>query len=417
MHPVNAGEPDAIEVTLLMPCLDEAQTIATCVRKGFESLQREGIRGEVLVADNGSTDGSPDIATRCGARVVAVHERGYGAALRHGIQRARGRFVIMADADDSYDWRDIAPFVQRLREGYDFVMGCRLPQGGGRIMPGAMPRLNRYVGNPVLSGIGRALFRCPITDFHCGMRGFDREKVLALDLKTPGMEFATEMVIRATQARLKIVEVPITLHRDGRSRPPHLRPWRDGWRHLRFMLLYSPNWLFWLPGLVLLGLGLLGFALILPGPLRIAHINLDANTLLFSALACIVGHQWISFALAAHALGERDGLLAPDRSLRRLQAIFSLERGIGVGLLLMCAGLFLLGVSLRYWASLQFGDIPYATGLRIVIPSVTLLALGAQFIMSSFFFSLTLLKPYASAGRSAEGAVESPSAEARPPLV
>lgn len=305
MHAVNACEGAAIELTLLMPCLNEAETIATCVRKGLESLRREGIEGEVLVADNGSTDGSQSIATGCGARVVVAREPGYGAALWQGIQSARGRFVIMADADDSYDWLDIARFVQRLREGYDFVMGCRLPRGGGRIMPGAMPRLHRYLGNPVLSGIGRALFHCPITDFHCGMRGFDREKILALDLKTPGMEFATEMVIRATKARLKTIEVPITLHRDGRSRPPHLRPWRDGWRHLRFMLLYSPSWLFWLPGQILLWLGLLG--------------------------------------------------------------------------------------------------------------SVTLLALGAQLIMSSFFLSLTLLKPYTSTARSGEVAVAPPSPQTSSP--
>jgi len=375
-----------------MPCLNEAETLETCIRKAQGALARLGIDGEVLIADNGSTDGSIEIARKLGARVVSIPERGYGSALGGGIAAARGRFVIMGDADDSYDWGGIEPFVARLRDGAQLVMGCRLPAGGGTIKPHAMPFSHRWLGNPVLSTLGRLLFGCPVTDFHCGMRGFDAAAIATLNLRTTGMEFASEMVIRATLGRLRIAQVPITLYPDGRSRPPHLRTWRDGWRHLRFMLLYSPNWLFWVPGHLLLWLGLIGFALVLPGPFHVGRIALDANTLLVSAICCIIGLQWIAFALAARLFASEEGLLPEDVFVKRLYGLFTLERGIILGLLFGLGGLALLGVALLYWARLDFGSIPYPIGLRLVIPAVTLLAFGAQFILSSFFLSLLVLK-------------------------
>lgn len=377
-----------LELTLLMPCLDEAETLEACIRKARIGLDRLGVPGEVVVADNGSTDGSQELAVRCGARLVSVPERGYGAALLGGIEAARGRFVVMGDADDSYDWSDVGAFLQKLRGGADLVMGCRLPSGGGRVMPGAMPWSHRWLGNPVLSGLGRLFFKIPVTDFHCGLRAFSREAIQRLDLQTTGMEFASEMVVKASLGGLRIAEVPVTLYPDGRSRPPHLRTWRDGWRHLRFILLYSPRWLFLIPGVILLLLGLIGFAFLLPGPLRIGGIVLDVNTLLSCALLCLVGFQSLSFGAFARVFAITEGLLPEDRLLHWLFGRFRLETGLLLGIACLAGGGAFMIAALRYWAAQDFGDLSYPVGLRLVIPSVTLIALGIQIIFSSFFLSL-----------------------------
>jgi hypothetical protein len=384
--------PEPIELTILMPCLNEAETLASCIQKARAGLERAGVRGEVLVADNGSTDGSVAIAEKLGARVVHVREKGYGSALRGGIEAARGQWVVLGDADDSYDFSRIEGFVQKFREGCDLVMGCRLPSGGGTIAPGAMPWKNRWIGNPSLSFIGRLFFHCPARDFHCGLRGVTKAAYKRLELKTTGMEFASEMVIKATLKSLRIVEVPITLHRDGRSRPPHLKPWRDGWRHLRFMLLFSPRWLFTWPGLALL---LLGVALAVPlcfGPVHIGRVQFDTNTLLVAGMMTIVGFQVIFFGLFTKLYCVARGLLPDNPQLRRVLALFSLERGIVAGLLIAAAGLGFLAAAILKWRAAGFGIISYPESLRLVIPAVTCMMLGVQTLFSSFFLSILELK-------------------------
>jgi len=384
--------PEPIELTILMPCLNEAETLASCIQKARAGLERAGVRGEVLVADNGSTDGSVAIAEKLGARVVHVREKGYGSALRGGIEAARGQWVVLGDADDSYDFSRIEGFVQKFREGCDLVMGCRLPSGGGAIAPGAMPWKNRWIGNPSLSFIGRLFFHCPARDFHCGLRGVTKAAYKRLELKTTGMEFASEMVIKATLKSLRIVEVPITLHRDGRSRPPHLKPWRDGWRHLRFMLLFSPRWLFTWPGLALL---LLGVALAVPlcfGPVHIGRVQFDTNTLLVAGMMTIVGFQVLFFGLFTKLYCVARGLLPDNPQLRRVLALFSLERGIVAGLLIAAAGLGFLAAAILKWRAAGFGIISYPESLRLVIPAVTCMMLGVQTLFSSFFLSILELK-------------------------
>ncbi len=376
-----------VELTIVMPCLNEAETLATCIGKAQFGLDRAGVTGEIVVADNGSTDDSPAIAEKNGARVVFVKEKGYGSALRGGIAAAQGKWIIMGDADDSYDFSQITGFVNKFREGFELVMGCRLPVGGGTIVPGAMPWKNRRIGNPVLTFIGRLFFKCPAHDFHCGLRGFTKAAFEKMDLQTTGMEFASEMVIKATLKRLKIAEVPITLHKDGRSRPPHLKPWRDGWRHLRFMLLYSPRWLFFYPGLVLVLFGLLGYVVALPG-LYIGQINFDVHTLLFSSLAILLGYQAISFAVLVKTFAIFEKLLPEDIKVNRLNKVASLERGILVGAVVMLAGLFLLAVAVRQWQSVGFGHLDYSRTMRWVIPGVTLCSLGFQTVLSAFFVGI-----------------------------
>lgn len=380
-HPANR-EP---ELTILMPCLNEAETIATCVAKARSFLQRAGIAGEVLVTDNGSTDGSQDIARATGARVVPIARRGYGAALIGGVEAARGRYVIMGDADDSYDFSRLDAFVARLRAGDQLVMGNRF-QGG--IASGAMPPLHRYLGNPVLSFIGRLLFRSDIGDFHCGLRGFDRDAVRALGLVSPGMEFASEMIVKAELARLRIAEVPTTLSPDGRSRRPHLRTWRDGWRHLKFLLLMSPRWLLLYPGLTLFLLGTLAQVAILRGPIVIAGVGFDIHTMLYSAGATILGLQLMIFGLLARAVGCVKGVLPATPSVVRLWRTLTLERGIVVGASILAAGLGLAAYSVSLWVETHLAALDPTAMMRYAIPSVTLMIAGAEIVFASFVLSL-----------------------------
>jgi glycosyltransferase involved in cell wall biosynthesis len=377
-----------VEFTLLMPCLNEAETIAVCVRKANTALSRLGIQGEVLVADNGSSDGSQELAKSCGARVITVHEPGYGAALLGGIKAARGMYIIMGDADDSYDWSAIDQFVKELRAGNDIVMGCRLPLGGGKIQDGAMPWLHRWLGNPVLSFLGRLFFGCPVTDFHCGMRGFSRSAVGLLDLNSPGMEFASEMIVKAALKKLRIIEVPITLYPAGRSRAPHLRTFRDGWRHLRFMLIYSPRWLFLWPGLALLMTGAIGFVLLLPGPRVVHGVSLELNTLVVCSFSCLIGTQTLSFGLFARIFAAREGLLSEDFLLSRICLLVKMEHGLLLGAIASTSGIVMLLVATISWARHSFGPLLGSFEQRLVICSLTLLSLGIQVIFSSFFLSM-----------------------------
>jgi len=395
-HPVEPGgiREEAVELTILMPCLNEARTLPACIGKARAFLAAHSIRGEVLIADNGSTDGSPTLARALGARVAEVPTRGYGAALIAGIAAARGRFVIMGDADDSYDFSALAPFVKALRDGAELVMGNRF---SGGIAPGAMPALHRYLGNPVLSFIGRLFFRVPVRDFHCGLRGFDRLAIGRLGLRCEGMEFASEMVVKASMQRLKIVEVPTTLSPDGRDRPPHLRSWRDGWRHLRFLLLFSPRWLFLYPGLALSGLGLLFLALLAPGPVFLGGLGLDVHTMLYAAGATLVGVQVLSFALCAMAYGTQLGILPESPRLAAWRRKVSLEAGLVVGALLVAAGLGLSVHSVLAWEQVRFGAFDPRVGMRIVIPSLTVLLVGVQVIFASMLLGVMGLRSHARA--------------------
>lgn len=375
-----------------MPCLNEADTLALCVSKARQSLAEAGIEGEVLVADNGSTDGSPEIAVKAGARVVHVARKGYGNALREGIRAAHGRFIIMGDADDSYDFRETAKFVAKLREGFELVQGCRLPSGGGQVMPGAMPFSHRWVGNPMFSFMARRMFAAPIHDVYCGLRGFTKDLYEGLYLRCTGMEFATEMIIKASLRGARMAEVPITLHRDGRvAHVPHLRTVRDGWRTLRFFLLLSPKWLFLVPGVALILFGLAGYAIALPG-LAIHGIRFDAHTLLFSSLAILMGYQSGLFAILAKTFAVNEGLLPEDPWFRQFYHVMNLERGLLVGAASFVAGAGLLGAAVRQWWLAGLGQLDYAHTMRWVIPGVTLAALGCQTVLSSFFVSILGMK-------------------------
>ena len=372
-----------------MPCLNEADTLAVCIQKAFSCLSEIGVSGEVVVADNGSSDGSQAIAVAEGALVVSVAAKGYGNALMGGIEVARGRFVIMGDADDSYDFSALMPFIEKLRLGNDLVMGNRF-RGG--IAPGAMPPLHRYLGNPVLSGLGRLFFRCPVGDFHCGLRGFSREAFERMKLQTTGMEFASEMVVKATLLGLRIAEVPTTLSPDGRRRPPHLRSWRDGWRHLRFMLLFSPTWLFLYPGLLLMLIGLGVGGWLLPEARQLGRVTLDVNTLAYSALAVLLGFQSVLFAIFTRTFVSSKGLGSESRTLDRLYRYVTLETGLIVGAMLVVLG---LGGSISAtldWSEVDFGKLNPSEVLRQVIPSILAIALGFQIVLASFFISVLGLK-------------------------
>jgi hypothetical protein len=375
----------AVELTILMPCLNEAETIGACIGKAMSYLARSGVGGEVLIADNGSTDGSQAIAERLGARVVPVAMRGYGAALIAGIAAARGRFVIMGDSDDSYDFATLEPFVAELRDGCDLVMGNRF-RGG--IRPGAMPPLHRYLGNPVLSTIGRLFFDAPVRDFHCGLRGFNRDAIRALDLRAPGMEFASEMVVKATIQGLRITEVPTTLSPDGRSRPPHLRSWRDGWRHLRFLLVFCPRWLFLYPGAALFLTGLVAMLLLLPGPVRLGSVTIDVHTMLYGAGAMIMGFQAVQFWAFARIHGAQQGVVPESRRLAALLDRFGLEPALIVAGLLVLIGLALGVVSVAMWGSQHFGTLVGMGTMRLAIASVTCMVLGLQLAFGAFFVTL-----------------------------
>ncbi len=374
-----------MELTILMPCLNEAETLAVCIKKAQASLLDLGIDGEVLIADNGSTDGSQAIAEHHGARVVDIDQRGYGAALIGGISAARGRYVIMGDADDSYAFDAIQPFVVALRSGSQLVMGNRF-RGG--IKPGAMPFLHKYLGNPVLSFLGRMLFRIPVGDFHCGLRGFDRASILALHLTTPGMEFASEMVIKASLFGLKITEVPTVLSPDGRTRSPHLRTWRDGWRHLRFMLLCSPTWLFAVPGVVALLVGATMVAILANRPIDVGSIQLSVQAMVFFAFMALVGVQIVAFGIAARSLARLMGVLPQDDGSRILREHFSLERGLVIAAILMVLGAVIAGSSVGTWAGAGFGAVKLGDALRVSVPGLTILAIGVQVLFTSFFLGV-----------------------------
>jgi glycosyltransferase involved in cell wall biosynthesis len=384
---------EPVDLTILMPCLNEAETLPRCLEKARLGIQKSGLCGEILVADNGSTDGSPALAERLGARVVHVPEKGYGAALTGGCRAAQGRWILMGDADDSYDFSQADRFVEKFRQGYELVMGCRLPSGGGLILPGAMPWKNRWLGNPLLSFLGRLFFKCPVHDFHCGLRGLTKAAFEKLDLQTTGMEFASEMVIKATLKKLRIAEVPVTLSPDGRSRPPHLKPWRDGWRHLRFMLLFSPRWLFLVPGLFLFGLGGTVSAALACGNFRIGAVQLNVGSLTVACMTTIVGFQLIAFAFFVKVFAIAEGLLPDDPKFSRLFKIFTLEKGLAAGAGVLLAGVILLARALWLWGTFHFGQLPsMEDNLRRLIPAAALIVLGAQGIFSSFFLSVLGLK-------------------------
>jgi len=376
-------------VSVVLPCLNEAETLERCVRRAIEAMAEAGLPGEVVVADNGSTDGSQEIARRAGARVVDVPDRGYGAALLGGIAASRGRHVVMGDADDSYDFGEVPAFVAKLEEGHDLVMGSRFR---GRIEPGAMPPLHRWLGNPVLSFLGRLFFRVPTSDFHCGIRAFRREAIDRLGLRTTGMEFASEMVVKAALFGLRIAEIPVTLRKDGRSRPPHLRTWRDGWRHLRFLLIYSPRWLYLWPGLLLALLGSALLAWLFPGPRQVGAATLDVHAMLGAAVMVLAGAEAVTFAVFAKVFAVTEGLLPEDPRVARLFRVVTLETGLVVSALLLLAGAALCGSVVRDWANAVFNYLDYSVSMRKMIPGALLLVLGAHGLLASFFLSILGLR-------------------------
>ena len=377
-----------IEFSIVIPCLNEAETLAICVTKALRAMTENKISGEVIVADNGSTDGCQEIATKLGARVVNVTAKGYGSALMGGIAAAKGKYILMGDADDSYDFLEAPKFLAKLREGFDLVQGCRLPSGGGTVAPGAMPWSHRWIGNPGFSFMARWMFHAPIHDAYCGLRAFTKEFYNRLDQRCTGMEFATEMILKSGLSRVKTAEVPITLHKDGRiTQRPHLRTIRDGWRTLRLYLLFSPRWLFGLPGLALIALGLLGYALALPG-VTLGRLTFDAHTLLFASCALLMGYQSVMFGIFAKTFAVNEGLLPENNSYKNFYQLLNLERGLVLGALTLLAGAALLGDAVLQWRAADYGRLDYAHTMRWVIPGVTLAALGFQTILSSFFTSM-----------------------------
>lgn len=383
---IRAASAKELELTILMPCLNEAETLAVCIGKAKAFLGKAGISGEVLIADNGSTDGSQDIAAAIGARVVPVAEKGYGAALLGGIAAAKGRFIIMGDADDSYDFGALEAFVARLRDGADLVMGNRF-QGG--IEPGAMPPLHRYLGNPVLSFVGRLFFRIRTGDFHCGLRGFNTESIRKLDLQTTGMEFASEMVVRGALAGLRIEEVPTKLKPDGRSRPPHLRTWRDGWRHLKFLLVYNPRWMFFIPGTVLGGLGMLFAALLVFGPLRVIdNLSLDLNTFVAACFMVVTGVQLITFGAISRYYAEITGILPPSRRSDWLTRTISTDRLATNAGICFAGGVLFFTYAVARWAHLGFGPLNDSEIPRIVVLGLSLIVISFQAFFSAFLLGV-----------------------------
>lgn len=377
---------NAVELTILMPCLNEAETLETCIKKAQSFLKDNNVNGEVLIADNGSTDGSREIAEKCGARMVPVAERGYGAALIGGCEAARGKYVIMGDADDSYDFIHLMPFLEKLREGYELVMGNRFKGG---IAKGAMPPLHRYIGNPVLSFIGRLFYRSDIKDFHCGLRGYNRESIMKLGLQTTGMEYASEMVVKATLYKLKITEVPTTLSPDGRTRPPHLRSFHDGWRHLKFLLMHSPNWLFLYPGILFTAIGAALMCVLVAGQLTIKSVGFDINTLLYAAAMLMIGINTIMFSIFTKTYASVTGFIPYEE---KKNSLFTVDRGIFAG-----AGMFIIGfvmtiIALVNWNKASYGALDPQQMMRLTIPAVTLMIVGIQIFFGSFFVGILKIK-------------------------
>jgi len=382
--------PETLELTILMPCLNEAETIEVCVKKAMGYLERSGVSGEVLISDNGSTDGSQALAEACGARVVAAPEKGYGAALIAGIKAAHGKFVIMGDADDSYDFENLDGMIEHLRGGAELVMGNRFKGG---IAKGAMPFLHRYLGNPVLSFIGRLFFSIPVGDFHCGLRGFSRESILNLGLQSPGMEFASEMVVKASLNKLRIEETPTTLKPDGRSRPPHLKTWRDGWRHLRFLLIHSPRWLFIYPGTVLAVLGLAGAATLALGEVRMpSGVTLDIHSLVVSCFAIMIGVQLVMFGALARRYQTLEGILPPSARFQKFLMGLSLEPILQSALVIFLAGVVGATWAVAHWASSGFGPILYNGVMRVLVLSLTGVAVAIQMAAAGFLASVFALR-------------------------
>lgn len=389
------AEPESIlikpvkpEISIVMPCLNESDTLEICIKKAQAAFRENNFNGEIIVADNGSTDGSIEIAKQNGARVINVSEKGYGNALMGGIEAAQGKYIIMGDADDSYDFFEIPKFVYKLREGFDLVQGCRLPAGGGKVLPGAMPFLHRWWGNPMFSKMVRIWFNAPVNDVYCGLRGFTKEHYKSLNQRCTGMEFATEMIIKSSLFKVKIAEVPITLHLDGRkSHAPHLKTFRDGWRTLRFFLMYSPRWLFLLPGILLIIVGLAGSYLGLTGT-SIGKVTLGLHTVLVSNLAILCGYQSILFAIFTKTFAISEGLMPEDPRIIKFFEIINLERGIILALIVLLIGGFLLILAVKQWFEIGFGELDYAYTMKFVIPGTTLVVLGVQTILSGFFVSI-----------------------------
>jgi hypothetical protein len=404
------AEARAIELSIVMPCLDEAETLGVCIDKAKSFLWRTGIAGEIVIADNGSTDGSQAIARARGARVVDVKSRGYGAALIAGIRAARGRFVIMGDSDNSYDFANLDLFVEKLRGGYDVVMGNRF-RGG--IAASAMPKLHRYLGNPVLSFVGRLFFRSPIGDFHCGLRGFSRDAILALDLDAPGMEFASEMVVKATLAELKIAEVPTTLSQDGRSRPPHLRSWRDGWRHLKLLLEFAPHWLFLYPGGALASMGALIAAALIAGPLDLGPVRLDAATLLMAVAAILVGTQLVLFYAVAKTAAVAAGRLPPTPRFKEFERLLTVDRLCLVGGGFFGVGFLIAAIASLHWMITGFGDLDPDTNVRLAALATLGMALGVESITAGFLIGLVRQKKRPAASGEPKGETTT-SSDAKP---
>ncbi len=377
--------PQAVDVSIVMPCLNEAETLAACIRKARRAIDDHGLSAEIVIADNGSTDGSQVIARELGAHVVDVSRKGYGSALIGGIDAARGRFVIMGDADDSYDFTAIAPLVEKLREGFDLVVGNRF---AGGIEPGAMPWSHRWIGNPALTWISRVFFHTPVGDMHCGLRGFRRDAYERMRLRATGMEFASEMVIKASLQRMKITEVPVTLSPDGRSRPPHLRTWRDGWRHLRFMLLFSPRWLFLYPGLALFVVSTGAGAWLETGPVYLGHVRFDIHTLVLAGFGCLIGYQLVVFAVFTKVFAMQQGFHPRNATYSTLFRHLRLETGLLAGALMFALGVVGILVAVLSWQSVGFGSLNPSVTMREVIPAAVLLTLGVQTIFASFFLSI-----------------------------
>jgi len=384
------NETDQIELSIVMPCLNEAKTLSQCIRKAKSFLIDYNVEGEIIIADNGSTDGSQEIAMSHDAHIIHVNEKGYGNALIGGLSKANGEYIIMGDADDSYDFSALEPFLNKLRDGYDLVMGNRFKKGG--IKPGAMPFLHRYFGNPMISALGKFFFKSPCGDFYCGLRGFRRDALIKWELQSTGMEFAIEMVVKSSLLSLNVAEIPTTLSPDGRDRPPHLRTWRDGWRTLRFLLIYSPRWLFFYPGLALITIGLLGMALLLPGQLNIGAVAFDIHTLLLSGIAIVLGVQTLSFAIIVNQFAINNKLLLHDSRFLSLIEKLPLERILITAVLMVLSGIFGIGYGVFFWGTVDFGSLISSHMMRILIPSVTLVVVGFQIIFASFFREILSLK-------------------------